>query len=73
MNNLSNPNSYIKKISVDLMAYDCVFKDVETKQLRKLNFYEKTIIMLLVYFPIVFLNLLNNLGKRWDDASKARK
>lgn len=47
MNNLSNPNSYIKKISVDLMAYDCVFKDVETKQLRKLNFYEKTIIMLL--------------------------
>ena len=47
MSNLSSPNSYIKKISVELMSYSCVFKDVETKQMRKLNFYEKAIILLL--------------------------
>ena len=47
MNNISNQNSYIKKISVDLMSYESNFKDVETKFLRKLNFYERAIIMLL--------------------------
>ena len=47
MNNLISPNSYIKKIPVELMSYSCVFKDVETKQIRKLNFYEKAIVLLL--------------------------
>jgi len=40
-------NSYIKKVPVELMAYMCSFKNVETKRARKLNFYERAIVLLL--------------------------
>ena len=47
MNKLSSVNSYIKNVSVNLTSYSCVFTDVETKKIRRLNFYEKAIVEML--------------------------